>query len=65
MLKNKDTAKMFPLTPRVSTGRGKVLTIHGLLAARNKHTTVSGSRSLRGSLHYSETTGASDTRNLE
>ena len=33
-----------------------------LNAAGNEHMTVSGSRSLRGSVHHTETTGASDTR---
>ena len=37
-------------------------TIHGPFATGNEHVIVSGSRSLHGSVHRTETTGASDTR---
>ena len=46
MVENKDKATIFPLTPLVNTGRwsctyyGRYI-IHGPLAARNDHTTVS------------------------
>ena len=41
---------------------GNLPTIHGPFAAGNERMTVSGSRSLHGSVHRTETTGASDTR---
>ena len=43
---------------------GDVLTIHGPLTARNEHMTLSGSRSLHGSVHHTETTGVSDTSKI-
>ena len=58
----KVTVKTFLLTPLSVLEEGDVPIIHGPLAAGNKHMTVSGSRSLRSSVHHTETTGTPDNR---